>query len=329
MVKGVLNGVPGLESVVELAEVVRSGFVESRHFGLAVALDPDGKQLFAAGEVDSVVLPRSTAKPLQAVGCLVAGAELSEEQTAIAAGSHTGEDRHVTLVDGLLRSAGLDREALGCPPDRPEDEPTRFRLIAEGIGPEKVRMNCSGKHAAMLKATVARGADVSAYLDPASPVQQTISAEIERLTEATTGIVTMDSCGTPLLGMPLSGLARAFGRLTTAAPGTAERHVAEAMRRHPELVGGKGHQNSEVMRLLPGVIAKGGAEGVIGMAMPDGHAVAVKVIDGSPRATTALALTMLEKCGLDVSAAGALMDLTILGGGRPVGRITPTIRWSD
>ncbi len=101
MVEGVVNGVPGLGSVVELAEVVRSGFVESRHFGLAVALDPDGKQLFAAGEVDSVVLPRSTAKPLQAVGCLVAGAELSEEEAAIAAGSHTGEDRHVALVDGI------------------------------------------------------------------------------------------------------------------------------------------------------------------------------------------------------------------------------------
>lgn len=320
-----VEGVPGLGSVVELAEVIRSGFVESRHFGLAVALDPDGKQLFAAGEVDAVVLPRSTAKPLQAVGCLVAGAELTEEEVAIAAGSHTGEDRHVALVDGILRSAGLDREALGCPPDRPQDEPTLFRLIAEGIGPEKVRMNCSGKHAAMLKATVAHGLAVSAYLDPASTVQQTISSEIERLTEATTGIITVDGCGAPMLGMPLHGLARSFSLLATAAPGTAEHRVAEAMRRHPELVGGKGHQNSEVMRLLPGVIAKGGAEGVIGMAMPDGHAVAVKVIDGNPRATTALALTLLEKCGLDVSAADSLRELAILGGGQPVGQIRTKI----
>ncbi|WP_344220090.1 asparaginase [Kribbella sancticallisti] len=315
------NGVPGLEAVEELAEVVRSGFVESRHFGLAVALDPDGKQVFGAGEVDAVVLPRSTAKPLQAVGCIVAGADLSDEEAAIAAGSHTGENRHVALVDGILGSVGLDREALGCPPDRPEDEATRFRLIAEGVGPEKVRMNCSGKHAAMLKATVARGADPAAYLTPDSPVQQILTTEIERLTEATTGIVAIDGCGAPLLGMPLSGLARAFSHLATAAPGTADRHVAEAMRRHPELVGGKGHQNSEVMRLLPGVIAKGGAEGVIAMATPDGHAVAVKVIDGNPRATTALALALLEKCGLDVSAAAELRDIAILGGGKPVGEI--------
>ena len=318
-------GVPGMDRVVELATVVRSGFVESRHFGVAVAVDPGGEVVFAAGDVEAVVLPRSTAKPLQAVGCIVAGAELSDEETAIAAGSHTGEDRHVAMVDGILKAAGLDREALGCPPDRPQDEPTLFRSIAEGIGPEKVRMNCSGKHAAMLKAMVAHGDDPADYLDPQSPVQRVIAAEIERLTESSTGIVTVDGCGAPLLGMPLRGLALAFSRLATADAGTADNCVAEAMRRYPELVGGRGHQNTEVMRLLPGVIAKGGAEGVIGMATPDGHAVAVKVIDGNPRATTALGLTLLEKCGYDLSAADELRMLPVLGGGKPVGHITLTI----
>ncbi|TCN30021.1 asparaginase [Kribbella orskensis] len=318
-------GVPGMDRVVELATVVRSGFMESRHFGVALAVDPGGEVVFAAGDVEAVLLPRSTAKPLQAVGCIVAGAELSDEDTAIAAGSHTGEDRHVALVDGMLKAAGLDREALWCPPDRAQDEPTLFRLIAEGIGPEKVRMNCSGKHAAMLKAMVAHGDDPKDYLDPQSPVQRVIAAEIERLTESSTGIVTVDGCGAPLLGMPLRGLALAFSHLATADAGTADNRVAEAMRRYPELVGGKGHQNSEVMRLLPGVIAKGGAEGVIGMATPDGHAVAVKVIDGNPRATTALGLTLLEKCGYDVSAADELRALPVLGGGKPVGHITLTI----
>ena len=318
-------GVPGTDRVVELATVVRSGFVESRHFGLAVAVGPDGDVVFAAGDVDAVVLPRSTAKPLQAVGCIVAGAELSVEETAIAAGSHMGDDRQVELVDGMLKAAGLDREALGCPPDRPQDEATLFRSLAAGIEPDKVRMNCSGKHAAMLKATVAQGNDPRDYLDPGSPVQQVIAAEIERLTEASTGIVTVDGCGAPLLGMPLRGLAVAFSRLATAAAGTPDHRVAEAMRRYPELVGGKGHQNTEVMRLLPGVMAKGGAEGVIGMATPDGYAVAVKVIDGNPRATTAPGLALLHKCGYDVSAADELRNLPVLGGGQPVGQISLTI----
>lgn len=318
------EGVPGLEGVVELATVVRSGFVESRHFGMAVALSPTGSRLFTAGDVDAVILPRSTAKPLQAVGTLAAGAVLNGPATAIAAGSHTGEDRHVAVVDEILAAAGLDRTALGCPPDHPEDESTRFRLITAGVAPEPVRMNCSGKHAAMLLAAVALS-DSKHYLDPESAVQQVIRAEIERLTEATTGIVTVDGCGAPLLGMPLAGLARSFSLLATAAPGTSDHQVATAMREHPEYVGGRGHLNSETMRLLPGVLAKGGAEGVIAMAAPDGHAVALKVIDGNPRATTALALTLLEKCGADVSPAAALRHVPVLGGGRPVGEIIPAI----
>jgi L-asparaginase II len=322
-----VKGVPGLDGVVELATVVRNGFVESRHFGMAVALSPTGAPIFAAGDVDAVILPRSTAKPLQAVGTLVAGAVLDGRSTAIAAGSHTGEDRHVAVVDHILTAAGLDRSALGCPPDRPEDEPTRFRLIAEGIAPDAVRMNCSGKHAAMLAAAVSLDGLSAAgnYLDPDAPVQQIIRTEIERLTEATTGVVTTDGCGAPLLGMPLSGLARAFSRLATATPGTADHQVATAMRAHPEYVGGRGHVNSDTMRLLPGVLAKGGAEGVIAMATQDGHAVAVKVIDGNPRATTALALALLDKCGADVTPAAELRHVPVLGAGQPVGEIIPTI----
>ncbi|WP_432948146.1 asparaginase [Kribbella sp. CA-253562] len=322
-----VKGVPGLDGVVELATVVRNGFVESRHFGMAVALSPTGSAIFAAGDVDAVILPRSTAKPLQAVGTVVAGAVLDGPATAIAAGSHTGEDRHVAVVDQILTAAGLDRSALGCPPDRPEDEPTRLRLIAEGIEPDAVRMNCSGKHAAMLAAAVSLDGLSAAgnYLDLDAPIQQIIRTEIERLTEATTGVVATDGCGAPLLGMPLSGLARSFSLLATAAPGTPDHQVTVAMRQYPEYVGGRGHLNSETMRLLPGVLAKGGAEGVIAMATPDGHAVAVKVIDGNPRATTALALTLLEKCGADVSPAAELRRVPVLGAGRPVGEIIPAI----
>ncbi|MEV0284445.1 MULTISPECIES: asparaginase [unclassified Kribbella] len=311
------QGVPGLESVGELAAVVRGGFVESRHFGIAVAIDPAGTPVVAVGDVDAVVLPRSTTKPLQAVGCIVAGAALQGEESAITSGSHTGEDRHVAVVDRMLARAGLDRGALGCPPDLPEDTDTRNRLVAAGIGPSRVLMNCSGKHAAMLTAAD----DPAGYLDPSSRVQKTIIAEIERLTGATTGVVTVDGCGAPLVGVPLRGLALSFSRLATAPSGTPEHAVAEAMRSYPEFVGGRGHQNTLVMQHLPGVIAKGGAEGVIAMATPDGHAVAVKVIDGSPRATTALGLMLLSKCSVDVSAAADLLEVPVLGGGQPVGRI--------
>ena len=287
--------------------------------------DPTGDVRYAAGDVRGEVLPRSTAKPLQAVGTLVAGADLDAEQTAIAGGSHTGQDLHVAVIARTLAAAGLTAEALGCPSDWPEDEPTRFRLIASGGGPERILMNCSGKHAAMLAATVATGNDPSDYLAADAPVQQVVRAELGRLTDSTIEVATIDGCGTPLFGVSLTGLALAFGRLVTAAPGTPERRVADAMRNHPDLVGGTGHLNSEVIRLLPGALAKGGAEGVMAMAAPDGHAVAVKVIDGNPRATTAIALTLLQKCGVDVTPATHLLTIPLKGGDEVVGSITPTL----
>jgi L-asparaginase II len=320
-----LPGVPGLAHVTQLAEMVRGGFVESRHFGLAVALDPNGSTLYAAGAAASRVLPRSTAKPLQAVGAIAAGADLDPEQAAVAAGSHTGEDYHVFAIDSILRKAGLDRTALGCPSDWPEDEATRRRLMAAGRMPEQIRMNCSGKHAAMLAATVSSGGDPRRYLDLDNPVQRRIQGEIDRMVGEPTSFSTLDGCGAPMGAVSLTGLARAFSRLATAPEGTPDHRVADAMRTYPHLVGGDGHANTELMRLLPGLICKGGAEGVLAMAAPTGHAVAVKVIDGSPRATTAIGLALLERCGFDVSAAKAMRTVVILGGARPVGAVQVTL----
>jgi L-asparaginase II len=75
------------------------------------------------------------------------------------------------------------------------------------------------------------------------------------------------------------------------------------------------------MRLLPGTVCKGGAEGVLMAAAPTGQAVAMKVTDGSPRATTLLALAVLGALGVDVSAATAWTTVPVLGGGAPVGEV--------
>jgi L-asparaginase II len=133
--------------------------------------------------------------------------------------------------------------------------------------------------------------------------------------------VAVDGCGAPLFGLTLTGLARAARSLVLSAE---SRPVADAMRAHPEYVGGTGHANTEFMRALPGTVAKGGAEGVFIAATAAGHAVAVKVIDGSPRATTAIALRALAALGADTGPADALGAVPVLGGGRPVGEIRTT-----
>lgn len=297
---------------VPLAEVTRSGFAESVHFGSVVGLDPAGRVALALGAVEEPILPRSGLKPLQALGCLAAGADLAGEQLAIAAGSHLGEDRHVATVEAMLAGAGLTADALGCPADWPLGEEVKEALIGTGGTRSRLRHNCSGKHAAMLAASVANGWPTDGYLEPEHPVQRRIRATVEELAGETAAHVAVDGCGAPVLALTLSGLARAIRSL---------QDVARAMRAHPEYVAGDGHVNTELMRALPGAIAKGGAEGVLVAATAEGHAVAVKVIDGAQRATTPIALAALEAVGVDVGPAEHLRTVPVLGGGRPVGEV--------
>jgi L-asparaginase II len=307
----------------ELARVTRNGFVESRHFGSVVVLDPAGGVVLAAGVRDEPVLPRSTLKPLQALATLTTGAPLSGPALAIAAGSHTGDDRHVAVVGAILAAAGLPVDALRCPVDWPEDEATRMTMIRSGEAPQRIRMNCSGKHAAMLAAAAAHSWRTDeGYLDPEHPVQREARATVERVTGTAVAHVAIDGCGAPLFGLPLRGLAAGFQALALAPAGSPEAEVADAMRTFPEYVGGwDGHPNTTLMRAVPGMIAKGGAEGVLAAATRDGYAVAVKAIDGSPRATTLIALAALEAAGVPVPGAEALRTVPVLGGGRPVGAV--------
>ncbi|MGH3392909.1 MAG: asparaginase, partial [Actinomadura sp.] len=202
-----------------LAEVVRNGFVESRHYGSVAGLAPDGTLAYARGDAHGTVLPRSSTKPFQALACLAAGAPLSGETLAIAAGSHTGEDRHVEAVAAILAKAGLTFDALRCPPSRPEDEPAWTALIRSGGGASRERMNCSGKHAAMLAACVVNGWPTEGYLDPGHPLQRLIAATMADVAGEEPGPVAVDGCGAPLFGLTLTGLARAARSLVLAADG--------------------------------------------------------------------------------------------------------------
>ena len=317
------GGSVAVPELAELAIVTRSGLIESRHFGSLVAVDPSGATVIELGLPDAVVLPRSTVKPLQALACLTAGAPLTGPALAIAAGSHTGEDEHVRVVREILDRAGLDESALGCPVDRPEDEATFERLVRAGEPRARIRMNCSGKHAAMLLACAVNGWSTDDYLDTGHPLQQHVRATMAELTGVPVGHDAIDGCGAPLFGTTVRGVAQAFRALVQADPSSPAGLVAAAMREHPFYVGGSGHQNSATMETVTGALAKGGAEGVIGVAAPDGTAVSMKIVDGSPRATTLLALRVLEALGTDISGATSLTSLPVLGGGVPVGAIEP------
>jgi L-asparaginase II len=302
-------------------EVVRSGFVESLHAGSVIALSPSGAVVAAAGDPDAPMLPRSANKPLQLVGMLRAGLALPPPDLAVCSSSHSGEPAHVERVRGLLAGARIPETALVCPPALPLDEAAAAAVLRAGGAPQQVTMNCSGKHSAMLLTCAANGWPLAGYADPGHPLQVAIRAAVEDLAGRPVTAVAVDGCGAPLFGLTLAGLARAFARLTAAAPGTPERAVADAMRAHPDLVGGTGRDVTRLMAGAPGVLAKDGAEGVFAAATADGAAAAVKVVDGTGRARTPLLVGALRRLGVHAAVLDELAEASILGGGHPVGSI--------
>ena len=308
-----------------LAEVVRSGFVEGGHRGSLVALAADGSRTLERGDPDAPVFPRSSNKPLQAVGMLERGLDLDGELLALAAASHSGESFHLDGVRRVLASVGLDESDLRTPPDLPVDEVEKLAYVAVGGTASPLVMNCSGKHAAMLATCVANGWPTDSYLDPAHPLQQSLRATVERLAGEKSPAVGVDGCGAPLFALSLTGLARAFATVATAPAGTPEHRVASAIRRHPEWLGGTRRDVTALVAGVPGLVAKDGAEGVYAAALPDGRAVALKIDDGAQRARPPVMAAALRALGVEAAVLDDQETADLLGGGVPVGAVRPVL----
>lgn len=325
---------------VELAVLERSGFVESRHVGAAIVLNPDGSVARSLGDVETAIFPRSCLKPLQAATTIALGAKLTGVERALATASHAGTDAHVAVVLGMLERGGFSVDDLQCPAARPNDAATRNALIRADEGPSRVRMTCSGKHAAMLLACRAQGWETATYLDPAHPLQQAIAATVTDAAGEAISAVGVDGCGAPVLGLSLHGFARAlrwatagWGAGAVGAPSatpleTAAAEVMAAVAADPWAIHGLGLDDTTVIAEL-GTFAKGGAEGVVVMTAPSGHVVAVKILDGSSRAASVVALDLLVSVGaLSREAADAalpLLHLDVAGGDAVVGRVRSVV----
>lgn len=319
------------EQSVELALVERSGFIESRHLGVAVLTGPDGKVLRALGQVDAPVFVRSALKPLQAIASMRLGAELTGPAAGLASASHVAELGHIRTVEQMLAGAGLDESVLGCPSvvtKNPEAASAEHEI---GRDLSRLHFNCSGKHAGFVLGQLAAGQDPSAYLDPDSAVQREVVRVVEEYTGAPIAFTGIDGCGAPCHAISLVQLARGVAQVATGRSPEA-RTLTEALLADPWTIQGHDLPNSVVIEQL-GIIAKGGAEGVLVLATSSGHGVGVKCLDGSGRATTMVGLELLIAAGLvDEAAARSVIETTsehITGGsdahGRPitVGAVRP------
>lgn len=295
----------------------RSGFDESVHHGAVVVLDQAGAVAFSVGDPTLEVFPRSSNKPLQADAMVRLGLRLGPAELALACASHDGTDRHVAVTRRILASAGLDERSLANTADLPLEREAAERLLAEGGERAPVYMNCSGKHAAMVATCVANGWDVDGYLAFDHPLQSAITQRIIELAGPVAHIG-VDGCGAPAHVESLTGLAQAFRTIAVERG-----QVWSAMTQHPGLVAGDARDATRIMKLVPGLMAKDGAEGVFAAALPDGRAAAVKIADGSGRAAGIVLAAGLAAIGVDVDPAS--LGAPILGHGRPVGLVRPVI----
>src|SRR6202035_829027 len=130
---------------------------------------------------------------------------------------------------------------------RPREEAALWRFLGEGGKPDRVHMNCSGKHAAMLATCVAAAWPTQTYRDPEHPLQVAIAARVSELAGEPVAAIGVDGCGAPLLAISATGLARAFRALVLAEPGTPERRVADAMRAYPAWTSGTHRPERQLM----------------------------------------------------------------------------------
>ena len=302
---------------VVLAELVRSGLIESTHSGHLILMAADGSDLLTLGDVEAEIYPRSAIKSLQAAAMVRAGLNLNDEQLALVCASHGGTNRHQEVALEILRSVGLSESELQNTQDAPLDREARIKW---GDKPAtSLAANCSGKHSGMLATCVVNGWDIKTYRDVDHPLQLAIAREITELIGKSIDRVSIDGCGAPLFSMSTRSIAVAAQKMRIDSDPVFTRVISAGLK-HPEMILAEGAFDTRMMRAVPGLFVKGGAESVMLASLADGSAIAWKISDGSNRVNGPLMKAALAKFGINIE--GEAID--VLGGGKVVGSLSAT-----
>ncbi|MHB8513442.1 MAG: asparaginase [Actinomycetota bacterium] len=300
-----------------VVEAVRGDVVESTGEVDAVVVDADGEILGFAGDYEKVACFRSSLKPIQAAVSIACGWKPSSiEQIAIACSSHNAEPEHLHAVRSILEDAGLEEDALRCPPALPLLDTE----AAKAGSPRKILRDCSGKHAGFLAACVANGWPIDSYLSQDHPLQQAIIEHVRALCGRIDS-VEVDGCGAPTPATSLARIAKAFGAGLAMHP-----EVSQAMRAHPFLVAGTKRICTDLMSNHATLVLKAGAEGILCAHDPaTGIALALKVRDGWSRFVAPATIDVLMRLGIMEPPFTDAVELhahpPVLGGGVKAGTL--------
>jgi len=322
-----------------LAEVTRGNAVESRHRGAAIVVDADGAVVFATGDVERPVFPRSAVKAIQALPLFESGAAdrygLSEPEIALAVSSHSGEPLHAETSLAMLKKAGRDAGCLECGAHWPTNDAASRAMAKAGAEPSALNNNCSGKHAGFVCLSCTLDEDPAGYVTAGHAVQRAVRGALEEVTGARHSAERMgtDGCSIPSYAVPLKALALGFARIGTGHGLGPERakaaaRIRKAVAANPFMVAGSGRFDTRAMELLrERIFIKTGAEGVYCGAIPElGYGIALKCDDGAGRAAEVVMAELLGRfLKLDEAGLAAFAPLreTVLKNwnGIEVGRV--------
>lgn len=296
---------------VKMVEVLRSGVIESIHYGDAVVVRADGQVICSIGDHNRLTFFRSTSKPLQTLYFLESGIAdkygLDLKEVAVITSSHVGEDTHINTLRGILGKIGESESALKCGIHEPISKEASSKIAAAGEKLTVLHNNCSGKHIGFIAAAKAKKYGIEDYYKESHMVQIEALNTITEFANMEPSMVHkgFDGCGVPVLAVPLKNLALAYANLCNEGfkDGKyikSQNYLISAMTMYPEMVGGKGRTDTELMRKFGSrIICKLGDEGVfcvgiIGKAI----GIALKIEDGSMRALGPAVLNLLINLGI-------------------------------
>lgn len=269
--------------------LLREGIAESIHTCDVAVADHRGRIIAAAGDYQKATFARSCLKPIQSLAAVATGTlerfQLSDRHLAIMCGSHQGTIEHGRLAFQIMWQCDVDPQVLKCP---------------SGEHQNVLQHNCSGKHAGMIAVCRHQNWSLETYTDRNHPVQELILEKLAELLHMPPAefIGAHDDCTAPTYLLEIGQMASLYAYLAGRDDVHLER-IARSMIAYPEIVGGEGAFDTELMQLTAGeIISKSGAEGVqcVGK-MGEGMGLSIKVADGTKRAKQAAAIYVLRQLG--------------------------------
>lgn len=247
---------------------------------------------------------RSSFKPFQLLPFVAHGGfdklKLEERLLAIFSSSHSSEEIHIRTLREVLKNHEIDEENLYCNPHWPLNEDYSREMSTNGINPQKIHNNCSGKHTAMLLMCKYFGFTYENYWSIDHPLQRWLLDFLSNLFSSKLNNIGIDGCGAPIPYLNSKTIVDTANKLIIEDNDVAKSwtRIINSMKLNPYLVAGTGRFDSLLMeRSSNKLVAKVGAEGVIFLHSKEDTLV-IKSNDGTRRGADLIAAHYARERGL-------------------------------